>query len=566
MLSTTRLKQFEEFVAASTREELIWVNGYLSGLIKEETATAPVAIKTSPAKRITITYGTETGNAQKLATAFASKAKQRGIPVKLAGLDQYRLTDLAKEEFFFTIISTQGEGEPPIAAKPFYDHIHKNGFKVPTMRYGVLALGDTAYPLFCKTGEEVDEQLEKLGGQRLLPMQKCDLDFETDANRWMDTVLEQILSSTVEAPALPVAPAAVVKTPAEKKWYTGTVLENINLTARGSVKKTYHLALDTPGVVYLPGDSIAIVPPNSAPEANRVLSLLPLAAEQTITWRDADYTVKELVTEKINIRFLSEKLVQQYATLTGQNIPAGKKDLQTLLQQWPITEAGIAQTVLQAMLPIAPRIYNIASSPSAHPDEIAILIAQDCFEDNGILSTGLCTTYIESLKPGDPVSFFIQTNKRFRLPTSDKDVIMIGPGTGVAPFRSFVAERDANGDTGRNWLFFGETDFTTDFYYQTEWQTWFNTGVLSSISLAFEKNNNGITTVEQKLESQAETLYQWLSNGASLFLCGQKEPMGKAVEKSIVQIIKTQGGLTDDGAVAYVEQLKKEGRYVKDLY
>ncbi len=564
MLATVRLKQLQDFIAVSSKEELIWINGYLSGLISNTSLpTESAAVQT--VKRITITYGTETGNAQKLAHAFAAKAKKSGIPVKLTGLDQYRLQDLDKEEYFFTIISTQGEGEPPLAAKAFYDHIHRNGFKAPGLRYSVLALGDTAYPLFCKTGEDVDAQLERLGGQRLLPVKKCDLDFETDAEHWMDSVLAQ-LRITPSSPPASGSKTVQVEKSATRKWFSGTVIENFNLTATGSTKKTYHIALAVPDVSYLPGDSMAIVPRNDAVVVDQILQMVNLSPSYTVEWKGQSYSLDTLLRDKVSICFLSEKIVQQYAETTGCTIPAQRADLIQLLHTYPITHHTQFDGVLQFLQPIAPRIYNIASSPTAHPGEVHIIVAQDLFWTGGNLHTGLCTGYLESLQVGDELRFFIQANKRFRLPDAGKDMIMIGPGTGIAPFRAFTAERDATGDTGKNWLFFGETDFTTDFYYQTEWQTWFNTGVLSNVSLAFEHANNGITTTVGKLQQQSAELYRWIENGATVYLCGEKDPMGKAVEDMLVRIAGEQGRLTGDAAVAYIDQLKKDGRFIKDLY
>ncbi len=565
MLATARFKQLEEFIKASSKEELIWVNGYLSGLIGGVPDTTEKIPVVSAAKRITITYGTETGNAQKLATAFAARAKKKGIPAKLVGLDQYKPGDLDKEEYFFTVISTQGDGEPPIAAQKFYDYIHSNGFKIPELHYGVLALGDTAYPLFCKTGEDVDRQLEKLGARRFVPMQKCDLDFEVDAERWMDEVLSRLQVPVVPADKLTAQPEPAQKA-GEKKWFSGTVLENINLTATGSTKRTYHIALSVPGIAYQAGDSVAIVPENAPAEVSAILESVGLLADTEVIWKKESYLLHTLLLRKANIRFLTERIVQEYATITGHTIPAQRKDLLYLLGHYPVKDKAQFEEVVQLLNPIAPRIYNIASSPAAHPDEIHIIVAQDLFTEQDTTGKGLCTAYLESLQPGAALPFFIQVNRRFRLPASDKNVIMIGPGTGIAPFRSFLAERDINGDAGANWLFFGETDFTTDFYYQVEWQTWFNTGTLTRISLAFEKNNNGFTSVTDKLAEQSAALFEWIKGGAYLYLCGEKDPMSRSVEEILLKIFMAEGNLNEEHAKAFFEQLKKEGRYIKDVY
>ncbi len=568
MLTEPKFKLLTDLINQLSKEELIWMNGYVSGLIAQPGSASPVATTAAPAasKKITITYGTETGNSKKLATDFAAKAKKMGVQTKLVGLDQYRLTDLSKEEYFITVISTQGEGEPPAAAQKFYDHIHNNGFIIPQLKYGVLALGDTSYPLFCKTGEDVDSQLQKLGGNRIAPLQKCDLDYEEPANNWFDALLKS-LNATQAAPVT-AAPAVTTadKKPAGKKTYTGTILSNLNLNARGSAKKTYHIEIAAEGVEYLPGDSIAIIPENPVAVVKEILSLSKADPRKEITWKNETITIKDLLLKKLNITYLLDKSIKQYAALVQKDIPATRVGLAALLRKYPLQDPAQFETVLQGLTATAPRIYNIASSPAAHEGEIHITVLQDVFQVKDETHYGIATLFLEGKKEGDEISFFVQPNKRFRLPAADKDVIMIGPGTGIAPFRSFVAERDATGATGRNWLFFGEEKFTTDFLYQTEWQSWFSTDVLTKVSLAFHKDSDEKPYVQHKIMQQAAALFEWIQNGAYLYLCGEKEPMGKEVEAALLTVIAQEGKLSKEEAAKYFEQLKTEGRYAKDLY
>ncbi len=568
MLTEPKFKLLTDLISQLSKEELIWMNGYVSGLVAQPGSASPVVTTAAPAtsKKITITYGTETGNSKKLATDFAAKAKKMGVQTKLVGLDQYRLTDLSKEEYFITVISTQGEGEPPAAAQKFYDHIHNNGFIIPQLKYGVLALGDTSYPLFCKTGEDVDSQLQKLGGNRIAPLQKCDLDYEEPANNWFDALLKSL--STTQAMPVTAAPAVTTadKKPAGKKTYTGTILSNINLNARGSAKKTYHIEIAAEGVEYLPGDSIAIIPENPVAVVKEILSLSKADPRKEISWKNETITIKDLLLKKLNITYLLDKSIKQYAALVQKDIPATRVGLAALLRKYPLQDPAQFETVLQGLTATAPRIYNIASSPAAHEGEIHITVLQDVFQVKDETHYGIATLFLEGKKEGDEISFFIQPNKRFRLPAADKDVIMIGPGTGIAPFRSFVAERDATGATGRNWLFFGEEKFTTDFLYQTEWQNWFSTDVLTKVSLAFHKDSDEKPYVQHKIMQQASALFEWIQNGAYLYLCGEKEPMGKEVEAALLTVIAQEGKLSKEEAAKYFEQLKTEGRYAKDLY
>src|SRR5581483_6945762 len=295
MLAEHKLKVLQDLVRSSTKEELVWINGFVAGVLMNchdqpalasaaapaaaaVPATAPAAVPAEPGKpavsKITIAYGTETGNSKKLATDLAAKAKKSGIQAKVVSLDQYRLNDLAKEEYFFTIISTQGEGEPPATAKKFYDHIHQNGFKLNQLKFGVLALGDTSYPLFCKAGEDVDQQLQKLGGQRVVSLQKCDTDYQGDAEGWFSQVLHSLSSNGNGAAAATTAPAAVVtKKPAGKKIYTGNIVTNVNLNDRGSSKQTHHIEIVAEELEYQPGDSIGIVPENAPALVNAIIGL-----------------------------------------------------------------------------------------------------------------------------------------------------------------------------------------------------------------------------------------------------------------------------------------------------
>lgn len=561
MLAEPKLKILSSLLEQLSKEELIWVNGYLSGLVAEPLVKP---ITTNGAKKITIAYGTETGNSKKLATDFASKAKKKGIQTKLVSLDQYKLAELSKEEYFVTVISTQGDGEPPVAAQKFYDHIHNNGFKLPQLKYGVLALGDTSYPLFCKTGEDVDTQLQYLGGQRIAGLQKCDLDYEESAHQWFDQVLSGFEKIT-SAPVPSVAVAETKKTTG-KQYYEGTILKNINLTATGSSKRIYHIEIATEDAMYIPGDSIGIVPENDPLIVAAILQIANANREKEIVWKNERLSIQELLSSKINISYLLEKSVKHYATVTNHNIPPVKTDLLSLLQNYPLQNAEQFEEVLDGLTQIVPRIYNIASSPVAHEGEIHITVLLDVFETADKQQIGLCTQFLENKQEGDRIRFFIQTNKRFRLPEANKDVIMIGPGTGIAPFRSFVAERDATAATGRNWLFFSEDQFTTDFLYQTEWQSWFETGTLTRINLAF---NNGLAdapTIADKLLQHGKEVFAWLEQGAYLYLCGEKEPAGKAIEAALLELLQQQTDGTIETATTYFEKLKTEGRYMKDLY
>ncbi|MBI3719089.1 MAG: flavodoxin domain-containing protein [Sphingobacteriales bacterium] len=569
MLAEPKLKIILDLVQSSTKEELIWMNGYISGLInngKNQEQIVP-ASPSSAVKKITIAYGTETGNSKKVATEFAVKAKKKGIVAKLVSLDQYKLNDLSKEEYFFTVISTQGEGEPPVGAKKFYEHIHNNGFKVSQMKYGVLALGDTSYPLYCKAGEDVDIQLDKLGGQRIVPLQKCDVDFEQDADAWFDHVLKSLNESAVVAPAVKIQPAVETKKAAGKKYYNGTIITNVNLNDRGSNKQTYHVEVtaDEP-IEYEPGDALALIPFNKIAVVKEIIALTGVDPALELETAKAKGTVEELLTKNINICYLLSSVIKKYAAITGHQIPDARLDLIELVKKYPVKDTSQFVEVLKSLTPIAPRLYSISSSPNAHSGEVHITVSLNRFLVNNEERLGLCSEFIGGLPVDNNFTFYIHKNRNFRLPAPEKDIIMIGPGTGIAPMRSFLAERDATGASGRNWLFFGEQHFVADFLYQTEIQNWLSTGVLTELSLAFSRDQQEKIYVQHKMKKEAAELFNWIEAGASIYISGTKDPMSKDVENTLLEIIQEQGNKSADEANAYLKKLKDEGRYEKDVY
>ncbi|MET0242011.1 MAG: flavodoxin domain-containing protein [Flavitalea sp.] len=570
MLAGPKLQTLLQLVKLASKEELIWINGYISGLISQDdasnaTVSADAGSGKAIAGKLTIAYGTETGNSKKLAVEFAGKAKKAGINAKLVSLDQYRLNDLPKEEYFLAVISTQGEGEPPAAAKRFYDHVHQNGFKLEKMKFGVLALGDTSYPLYCKAGEDVDTQLQRLGGERIIDLQRCDVDYEEDAENWFTNFLARLNSQGggSQSAAVTVAPA---KKATGKKVYAGTVLSNINLNDRGSSKETYHIEIGADGVEYKPGDSIGILPYNHLPITEAILSLTGIDREKSLEHRTGNHSVVNLLHKKLNIAYLPERVVKQYAGIVKQDIPETKIGLLDLLKIYPVQDSQQFEEVISILEPITPRLYSISSSPEAHSGEVHITVAKDFFTINEELKYGLCSEHLAMLPVDSEIEFYVHKNNEFRLPAEDKDVIMIGPGTGIAPFRSFLAERDSIGAGGRNWLFFGEQHFASDFLYQTELQNWVETGVLTKLNVAFSRDQKQKIYVQNKMQANGAEFYSWLEGGAYIYICGKKEPMSFDVENTIINIIKESGGKTEEQAKQYLSNMKEQGRYLRDVY
>lgn len=569
MLSETKLNALKEISGGFSREEAVWASGFLAGLsegflaIKDQ-ITPAVQTDSGSLKKITLAYGTETGNSKKLAVELAGIIKKKGIQVKLADLSQYKPKDLAKEEFFFVIISTQGEGDPPILAKKFYDHIHENELDINNLKFGILALGDSSYPLFCKTGEDIDSRFEVLGAHRIIPLKRCDIDYEQEAHSWTEHILDVINKTKESSQKSALAP----KTSVGRKKYQGKISTIINLNDIGSDKETYHIEIETEdSLVYNPGDALGVLAFNPKQEVDEIIRLTGVDPKKEIKTSKITATIEYLLYKHLNISYLLKNVVTQYAAITGHHIPELRVSLLELLKIHPVKNTDEFEQIIGVLTGQSPRLYSVSSSLEAHGDtEIHITVTKSEFFINNKKQNGLCSGFLSEFKEGQNIEFYIQEAKHFRLPKQDKDIIMIGPGTGIAPFRSFLYERDAVGAEGRNWLFFGDRTFVSDFLYQSELQDFLKTGTLTHLDLAFSRDTPEKIYVQHKLEQKAQEVYHWLEGGASLYVCGAKEPMSKDVEKTILNIIQDKGKHNEEEAQAYLEELELSGRYVKDVY
>lgn len=569
MLSETKLNILKQISSDFSRDESIWASGYLAGLAGAPlTSVQPPLQVTLPeqntVKKITLAYGTETGNSKKLATTLAGIIKKKGIQVKLADLSQYKPKDLAKEEFFFVVISTQGEGDPPVLAKKFYDYIYENEINLSALKFGVLALGDSSYPLFCKTGEDVDSRLEILGAQRIIPLKKCDIDYEQDVQNWIEHVFEAVNKTSSNS----VKNIPVQKASTGRKKYQGKVSAIINLNDITSEKETYHIEIETEEALsYQPGAALGIIPFNSKSVVDEIIAVTGIDPKKKIETTKVTDTVEELLHKHLNISYLLKTVVAQYAKITGHSIPEVRLSLLDLLRIYPVKNAEEFEEVIQILTAQAPRLYSISSSPEAHGEnEIHITVARSEFFIDHQKHNGLCSGYLSEFTEGGEIEFYIQDAGHFRLPEPDKDIIMIGPGTGIAPFRSFLWERDAVGAEGKNWLFFGDRNFVSDFIYQAELQDFLKTGSLTHLDLAFSRDSAEKVYVQHKLEQKAQEVFYWLENGASVYVCGTKDPMSRDVENTLLNIIQQHGKRSQEEAVSYLEEMELNGRYAKDVY
>ena len=569
MLQEARLKQLQDLINTSTKDELIWMNGYLNGVVsKNSTDKNNEEIKPTEVKKISLLFGTETGNSKSLATQFAAEAKKHGIVTKLAALDQYRLTDLPKEENLFLIVSTHGEGEPPEAAKKFYDHIHSSPVLLSKTKFGILGLGDTAYPLFCKTADDVDAQLFKLGATRVVALQKCDVDFQETASSWFKQVLNFMNEAKNETSIhIPSAVIGTIPKKAEKYFYNGTIVTNINLNDKHSLKETYHIEITTDEkIAYQSGDALAMIPKNNHADVDKIIKLTASNPNIEIASSKFNGSLRDGLINHFNISYLLTSTIKKYAEIVGQDIPNTRMDLMDLLRIYPVKDASQFIQIVKLLTPIAPRLYTISSSPIVHETEVHVTVRRDEFTENENQRYGLCSSLLGNLPVHSTIQFYIHKNKHFKLTNPDQNIIMIGPGTGIAPFRAFLAERDATNATGKSWLFFGEHHFQKDFLYQTELQHYLKTEVLHKISLAFSRDQKEKIYVQHKILEQGKEFFSWVNNGASIYLSGTKSPMSIDVENSILQVFEKHGEMSPENAKSYWEQLKADGRYQKEVY
>lgn len=598
--SEAQLQHLNAVLPTLTEGQVQWLSGYLafyksgSSTIGEAQATpaleaAQVALvepTVNAPKEATIIFGSQTGNAQRLAGRLGDQLKAQGYEVSVSAMNKFKPNDLKKATNLFVLVSTHGEGDPPDNAISFYEFLYsKRAPKLDGLNYSVLALGDTSYEFFCKTGQDFDARLQELGAKSIANRVDCDVDFEEAASGWIQAVLTNLQQTTTVASAAQAVVSATTSTNqyTRNKPFEAEVIESINLNGRGSDRETRHLeiSLEGSGISYEPGDAVGIVPHNDSALVEQLLAALGWSAETIVTGKEGEqYTAVEALSKQYEITVLSKTLLEKLAPYANNeqltkllSEPAAireyvkGRDLLDFVNDFgPLTlQPNDIPNVLRK---IPARLYSIASSIKAHPDEVHLTIRKVQYEAHGRERNGVCSVFVsERLQVGDKISVFVQSNPNFKLPANtETPVIMIGPGTGVAPFRSFLEEREEIGASGKTWLFYGDRHFVTDFLYQTDWQRMLADGVLTKLEVAFSRDTKEKVYVQHRLLEHAAEIYSWLEEGAHVYVCGDEKHMAHDVHAALISIVKQQRNVSEEDAASYIAQLQEDGRYQRDVY
>lgn len=576
----------------------VWLSGYLAALHKVETPMAAgiqaVSAANGPviSKEVTVLFGSQSGNSQKLAKKLSGKLQEQGLQVTLSSMSDFKSNTLKKVQNLLVVVSTHGEGEPPDNAIPFHEFLHsKRAPQLAGLRFSVLALGDTSYEFFCQTGKEFDKRLEELGGKRLTPRVDCDVDYDEQAAEWMNHVVASLGEASINQVAASVGGAAIATETAQTEYsrsnpFQAAVLENLNLNGRGADKETRHLeiSLEGSGLNYEPGDCLGVIPKNHPRLVRELIDAMGWKPEELvpINKNGEERPLEEALTSHYEITVLTKPLLEQAAKLSSGNgmqelLEQGReqefreyvrnRDLLDLVEDYSLNGVS-AKEFVSILRKLPHRLYSISSSLKSYPDEVHLTIRKVQYQAHGRERYGVLSSYIaDRLEAGDTLPVFVQQNSNFKLPDNpDIPLIMIGPGTGVAPFRAFLGEREELGAKGKTWLFYGDQHFSTDFLYQLEWQRWLKDGVLTRMDVAFSRDTNEKVYVQHRMLEKSKELYQWLQDGAHVYVCGDEKKMAHDVHAALVTILQQEGGLGSEEATLYLKRLQQEKRYQRDVY
>lgn len=585
-----QLARLQTAVDDFSSHQLAWLSGYLWGMVNQNTVTStPVSAPVPQDETITIISASQTGNARRLSEQLREKLLSEKLNVNLVNAGDYKFKQIAQEKILVIVASTQGEGEPAEEAVALYKYLHSK--KAPSLNetaYAVFALGDSSYEKFCQAGKDFDTQLAQLGAKPLLARIDADVEYQAIADAWIEE-LSQLLKARVPTQSTHQLVAAQVGSVDEihSSPYTKTspltasLSVNQKITGRGSLKDVRHIEIDLgdSGLRYQPGDALGVWFDNDPALVEELVSLLWLTGDEKVQVAEQSYTLRDALTHHLELTQNTPLIVEKYANLSKDETLLGLiSDKQALLhyaQNTPIVDMvrqaaaqPTAQEFVELLRPLTPRLYSIASSQAETEDEVHITVGVVRYDIDGRARTGGASGFLaDRLKEGDELRIFIEHNDNFRLPAdSTKPVIMIGPGTGIAPFRAFMQQRDHEEATGKNWLFFGNPHFVEDFLYQVEWQRYVKEGLLTNISLAWSRDQAQKVYVQDKLREQGEEVWHWIEEGAHIYVCGDANHMARDVEQVLLEIISQYGNMDSESADEFLSELRVERRYQRDVY
>ncbi|GMM69901.1 assimilatory sulfite reductase (NADPH) flavoprotein subunit [Alteromonas sp. MTD1] len=594
VLNDQQWNSITQAIAGLNRDQLTWVSGYAAGMAAAQGGVvAPAAqVASAPAgdaPTLTILYGSQTGNAKGVAAQCQAKAEEAGFNSKLVSMADYKPRSLKSETHVAVFVSTHGEGDAPDDAIELHEFLaSKKAPKLASTKYAVLSLGDSSYEFFCQTGKDFDERLGKLGGQAIVERLDCDVDYEAEAEAWLNKLIESLkgdFSASTEVAVAAQTGAAVqgvaAQTYTKKAPYKATLIDAQKITGRDSVKDIRHIeiSLEDSGITYKPGDALGVWFKNAPSLVSEFVNVLSLNGDAEVVVAESTMTLTEALTSKLELTLSYPNFIKAYQAATGSEglaaLMEDKAQLRTYMAERQIIDIVrdhpgklSEQQLVDALRPLTPRLYSIASSQAEVEEEVHLTVAHVDYEAFGHRHQGGASGFLcEYLEENGEVDVFVENNDNFRLPADpNTPVIMVGPGTGIAPFRSFMQERDAQEAEGKNWLFFGNPHFTQDFLYQVEWQGYVKDGLLDKITLAFSRDQEEKVYVQHRLLENGKEVYEWLEQGAHFYVCGDAMYMAKDVENALVAIIQEHGGKSEADAKAYVVELRKAKRYQKDVY
>ncbi|QBJ34146.1 NADPH-dependent assimilatory sulfite reductase flavoprotein subunit [Hafnia alvei] len=588
-LTPEQLAKLQSAIGEFSPHQLAWLSGYFWGMVNQQPGTVAVTPAPAVAASVTVISASQTGNARRVAEQLRDDLTAAGLGVTLVNAGDYKFKQIAQEKLLLVVASTQGEGEPPEEAVALHKYLFSK--KAPQMAgtaFAVFGLGDTSYENFCQTGKDFDARLAELGGERLFDRADADVDFKSAAEAWrkqiVDVLKQRVPQATAAQTQVSVAGsvAQIVSSPYSKESpLTASLAVKQKITGRNSDKDVRHIEIDLgeSGLSYQPGDALGVWYHNAPDLVEEIIGLIWRTGDETVTLNDQTMTLREALTERLELTQNTTVIVEKYAALSRDErlieLLADKHQLQQYAQTTPLPDmirqapADLDAEQLVALLrPLTPRLYSIASSQEEVGSEVHITVGVVRYEVDGRARTGGASGYLaDRLEEDGELRVFIEHNDNFRLPANPQTpVIMIGPGTGIAPFRAFIQQRAAEGAEGLNWLFFGNPHFTEDFLYQVEWQRFVKDGVLSRIDLAWSRDQKHKVYVQDKLREQGAEVWRWIEQGAHIYVCGDANRMAKDVEQALLELLAEHGGMDAEQADEFLSELRVERRYQRDVY